>query len=104
MKLEKIVYDLLFKFVNNANECSIYDAKDKCVLQMRKLNKNALTFGTNDNVSAFNIPNAHLDFPFEGYEIIGRNMITFFKNDGYILAVLNYSDGYELIKELEKLK
>jgi hypothetical protein len=71
---------------------------------MRKLDKNALTFGSNGSVTAFNIPNTHLDFPFESYEIVGRNMITFFKNDGYILAILNYNDGYELIKELEGLK
>ena len=44
MKLEPQEYDLLFKFVNNANECSIYDAKDKCVLQMRKLNKKRFDF------------------------------------------------------------
>ena len=35
MKLEPQEYDLLFKFINNANEFSVYDAKDRCVLQIK---------------------------------------------------------------------
>ena len=105
MKLEPQEYDLLFKFINNANEFSVYDAKDRCVLQIRDLKKSAITFGSGmGNIMGFNLNGIHLDFPFEDYEIASRNIITFFKKDGYALSVLNYNDGFELIQELGNFK
>lgn len=106
MNLEPREYDLLFRFITNANEFSVYDAKDKCVLQIKDLKETALSFGSGaDNIMGFNLDGIHFDFPFYDYEIVSRNMITFFKKDGYILAILNYNDdGFNAIEELRNLK
>lgn len=103
MKLDPREYELLFEFLNNADSFSMYDEKNNCVLQMRNLDKNALTFTSAGNeIMAFNIKNTHFQFDFYEYEV-GGVLITFFKKDGYILQVTNI-DSKEITDELYNMK
>jgi hypothetical protein len=103
MKLEPREYELLFEFLNNSDSFSMYDEKNNCVLQMRNLDKNALTFTSAGNeIMAFNIKDTHFLFDFYEYEV-GGSTINFFKKDGYILEVLNM-DGREICDELYEMK
>lgn len=104
MKLEPQEYNLLFEFLNNADFGVMIDDSDKQILRLERLRKSGLTFSSGGDIMSFDIPNTQLIFPFEDYEIMGRNMIYFFKKDGYILSVQNYKNGDEIIQELELLK
>ena len=89
--------------MNNSDSFSMYDEKNNCVLQMRNLDKNALTFTSAGNeIMAFNIKDTHFLFDFYEYEV-GGSTINFFKKDGYMLEVLNM-DGREICDVLYELK
>lgn len=104
MKLEPREYELLFEFLNNATSFTMYDSKNNFVLQMRNLDKSALSFTSAGNdIMSFNIKNTSLNFDFYEYEVVGPQ-ITFFKKDGYILEVVGSRESYDIIEELFHLK
>ena len=103
MKLNEREYGLLFEFLHTANSFSMYDEKNNCVLQMRNLERSALTFtSAGADISAFNIKDTHFLFDFYEYEV-GGSTINFFKKDGYMLEVLN-RDGREICDKLYEMK
>lgn len=104
MKLDPREYELLFEFLNNADGCLMVDKSDNNVLRLENLKRNGLTFSSGNDIMSFNIPNTNFSFPFESYENMSRNVIYFFKKDGYVLEVYNYKNGMEIIKELDDLR
>lgn len=103
MKLDAKEMKLLVDFISNADEFSMYDEKNICVLQISRLKNNALSFDGNNKISSFNIQDIHFEFSFENYEL-STGTIYFFKKDRYVLKVSNYGNGYDIIPELERLK
>ena len=101
MKLDPTEYDILFRFLNSANSLRLFDSNDNCILEMRNLDKNALTFSSGGDIASFNMKDNHIQFSFESYGLGGRNAVTFVRKDGYALEVTNYKDGYEYIRDLE---